>query len=35
MHDTLKTMQANGIQRIYTFNGGDLEIFPELVVSVP
>jgi predicted nucleic acid-binding protein len=29
------TMQANGIQRIYTFNGGDFESFPELVVSAP
>jgi predicted nucleic acid-binding protein len=29
------TMQANGIQRIYTFNTGDFEIFPELVVVTP
>jgi len=24
------TMQANGIQRIYTFNTGDFEVFAEL-----
>jgi predicted nucleic acid-binding protein len=29
------TMQANGIQRVYTFNTGDFEIFPELVVVTP
>jgi predicted nucleic acid-binding protein len=29
------TMQANGIQRIYTFNTGDFEIFPELAVLTP
>ena len=29
------TMQANGIQRIYTFNTGDFEVFPELAVLVP
>jgi predicted nucleic acid-binding protein len=29
------TMQANGIQRIYTFNRGDFEAFPELAVSTP
>jgi predicted nucleic acid-binding protein len=29
------TMQANNIQRIYTFNVGDFEVFPELNVIVP
>ena len=29
------TMQANGIQRIYTFNTGDFEPFPELLVATP
>jgi len=29
------TMQANGIQRIYTFNIGDFEVFPELAVLTP
>ena len=29
------TMQANGIQRIYTFNTGDFALFPELVVVTP
>ena len=29
------TMRANGIQRIYTFNAGDFEVFPELAVIVP
>jgi len=29
------TMQANGIDRIYTFNGGDFTVFPELVVLTP
>jgi predicted nucleic acid-binding protein len=29
------TMQANGIQRIYTFNSDDLEVFPELAVVTP
>src|SRR4051812_3240251 len=29
------TMRANNIQRIYTFNAGDFQIFPELVVVVP
>jgi predicted nucleic acid-binding protein len=28
-------MQANGIQRIYTFNSGDFEAFPELAVVIP
>jgi predicted nucleic acid-binding protein len=28
-------MQANGIQRIYTFNSGDFEVFAELVVVIP
>jgi toxin-antitoxin system PIN domain toxin len=29
------TMQANNIQRIYTFNTADFEVFPELTVTVP
>jgi predicted nucleic acid-binding protein len=29
------TMQANGVQRIYTFNANDFEIFPELTVVTP
>jgi predicted nucleic acid-binding protein len=29
------TMQANGIQRIYTFNTGDFEPFSELAVATP
>lgn len=29
------TMQANGIDRIYTFNRGDFSVFPELVVLTP
>jgi hypothetical protein len=29
------TMQANGIQRIYTFNSDDFEVFPELAVVTP
>ena len=29
------TMKANNIQRIYTFNAGDFEVFPELIVVVP
>ena len=29
------TMQANGVQRIYTFNIDDFEIFPELTVAMP
>jgi len=29
------TMQANGIQRIYTFNIEDFEVFPELTVVKP
>jgi predicted nucleic acid-binding protein len=29
------TMQANGINRIYTFNGDDFKVFPELVVLTP
>jgi predicted nucleic acid-binding protein len=28
-------MLANGVQRIYTFNAGDFEAFPELIVIVP
>jgi predicted nucleic acid-binding protein len=29
------TMQANGIQRIYTFNVDDFKVFPELAVLTP
>lgn len=29
------TMQANGIQRNYTFNRDDFEVFPELAVVTP
>jgi predicted nucleic acid-binding protein len=29
------TMQANGIQRIYTFNADDFKVFPELAVVTP
>ena len=29
------TMQANGVQRIYTFNADDFEVFPELTVVTP
>ena len=29
------TMKANNIQRIYTFNAGDFEVFPELIVVLP
>jgi len=29
------TMQANNIQRIYTFNTGDFDVFPELTVVAP
>ncbi len=29
------TMQANGIQRIYTFNTDDFEVFSELTVLTP
>ncbi|MGD0223140.1 MAG: PIN domain-containing protein [Terriglobia bacterium] len=29
------TMQANGVQRIYTFNLDDFEVFPELAVVMP
>lgn len=29
------TMQANGVQRIYTFNADDFEVFPELAVVTP
>jgi len=29
------TMQANGIERIYTFNTDDFTVFPELVVLRP
>ncbi len=31
----IATMQANGIQRIYTFNRDDFKIFPELAVLTP
>lgn len=29
------TMLANGVQRIYTFNTGDFQVFPELTVVTP
>jgi len=29
------TMLANGIQRIYTFNTRDFDVFPELTVTTP
>jgi predicted nucleic acid-binding protein len=29
------TMQANNVQRNYTFNTGDFEVFPELTVIAP
>jgi hypothetical protein len=29
------TMLSNGINRIYTFNVGDFDVFPELVVVTP
>ncbi len=29
------TMQANGIQRIYTFNSADFTVFPEIAVVSP
>lgn len=29
------TMQAKNVQRMYTFNAADFEIFPELIVVVP
>ena len=29
------TMQANGVQRIYTFNTADFEVFSELAVVTP
>jgi predicted nucleic acid-binding protein len=29
------TMHANGMQRIYTFNSDDFEVFPELDVVMP
>lgn len=29
------TMLSNGINRIYTFNTGDFEVFPELAVQTP
>jgi uncharacterized protein len=28
-------MQINGVQKIYTFNTGDFEVFPELAVVTP
>jgi predicted nucleic acid-binding protein len=31
----IATMQANGIHRIYRFNTGDFEVFPELSVVTP
>jgi predicted nucleic acid-binding protein len=29
------TMLANGVQRIYTFNPGDFQVFAELTVVAP
>ena len=29
------TMQANDVLRIYTFNGDDFQVFPELPVVAP
>ena len=29
------TMKVNNVQRIYTFNAADFEVFPELTVVVP
>jgi uncharacterized protein len=29
------TMKLNNVQRIYTFNAADFEVFPELIVVVP
>jgi uncharacterized protein len=29
------TMQTNNVQRIYTFNAGDFEVFSDLIVIVP
>jgi len=29
------TMKANGVQRIYTYNAEDFEVFPELAVLIP
>jgi toxin-antitoxin system PIN domain toxin len=29
------TMQANNVQRMYTFNTADFEVFPELAVLIP
>jgi predicted nucleic acid-binding protein len=29
------TMQAHNIQRIYTYNSKDFEVFPELTVIAP
>jgi predicted nucleic acid-binding protein len=31
----IATMQANGIERIYTFNTADFDAFPELSVIAP
>jgi hypothetical protein len=28
-------MLANGVQRIYTFNPGDFQVFAELTVAAP
>jgi predicted nucleic acid-binding protein len=29
------TMQANGVERIYTFNADDFAVFPELSIVTP
>ncbi len=31
----IATMLANGVQRIYTFNPGDFQVFAELTVAAP
>jgi len=31
----IATMLASGVQRIYTFNPGDFQVFPELTVVAP
>jgi len=31
----IATMQANDVRCVYTFNGADFEIFPELTVITP
>jgi hypothetical protein len=31
----IRVMLANGVQRIYTFNPGDFQVFAELTVVTP